>query len=74
MISNRGEVSLELFERSHRLSAGAEILRDKGTEAQRHRAEKPFYYVPMSLSFFVPMCLCNFVPASWCKNETEVIA
>jgi hypothetical protein len=59
------------WKRSKPLSAEADRLRDKGTESQRHKAEKTFFYivlslcsfVPLSLSFFVPMCLCTFVPA-----------
>jgi hypothetical protein len=56
------------------LSAEADRSRDKAAEAQRHKAEKTFSYIPLSLSFFVPMCLCNYVPALSCKNQTEFFA
>jgi hypothetical protein len=46
-------------------------LRHKAARAQSHKAEKPFFFIPLSLcsfaplslSFSVPMSLCSFVPA-----------
>ena len=55
-----------VFINSHRLKPIPQ-----GTNEQRHKKEKPFYYIPLSLSFFVPMCLCNFVPASWSSKISQ---
>jgi len=41
---------------SQLLSAKADSLRVKGTEAQRHRVFETHYF------FFVPLPLCPFVP------------
>jgi hypothetical protein len=36
--------------------------RGKGTKVQRHKAEKPFRFAPLSLCAFVPAFIRPFVP------------